>query len=75
MQTLHDVRAHLRVRYRAAVGSAAIMERKHMQDLMVVNDQMQFVGTITSFMFSKCFATAGTAVAGRRRNRDRRGCR
>ena len=31
----------------------ATMERKHMQDLMVVNDQLQFVGTITSFMFSK----------------------
>ena len=31
----------------------AIMIRKHMQDLMVVNAQGQFVGTINSFMFSK----------------------
>ncbi len=31
----------------------AIMERKHMQDLMVVNERLEFVGTITSFMFSK----------------------
>ena len=31
----------------------AIMIRKHMQDLMVVNAQGEFVGTINSFMFSK----------------------
>jgi CBS domain-containing protein len=31
----------------------AIMVRKHMQDLMVVNDKGQFIGTITSFTFSK----------------------
>jgi len=31
----------------------AIMIRKHMQDLMVVNAEGQFVGTINSFMFSK----------------------
>ena len=31
----------------------AIMIRKHMQDLMVVNAQGQFVGTVNSFMFSK----------------------
>jgi CBS domain-containing protein len=30
-----------------------IMVRKHMQDLMVVNDKGQFIGTITSFTFSK----------------------
>ncbi|HHW77464.1 MAG TPA: CBS domain-containing protein [Xanthomonadaceae bacterium] len=31
----------------------AIMVRKHMQDLMVVNDKGEFVGTITSFTFSR----------------------
>lgn len=31
----------------------AIMIRKHMQDLMVINAEGQFVGTINSFMFSK----------------------
>lgn len=31
----------------------AIMIRKHMQDLMVVNDRGEFIGTITSFTFSK----------------------
>lgn len=31
----------------------SIMIRKHMQDLMVVNAQGEFLGTITSFMFSK----------------------
>lgn len=31
----------------------SIMIRKHMQDLMVVNDQGEFLGTITSFAFSK----------------------
>ena len=31
----------------------AIMIRKHMQDLMVVNEQGQFLGTITSFVFSR----------------------
>ncbi|MFO1372229.1 MAG: CBS domain-containing protein [Candidatus Competibacteraceae bacterium] len=31
----------------------AIMIRKHMQDLMVVNKQGEFLGTITSFAFSK----------------------
>lgn len=30
-----------------------IMIRKHMQDLMVVDGQGQFVGTVTSFGFSK----------------------
>lgn len=30
-----------------------VMIRKHMQDLMVVGSQGQFVGTITSFAFSK----------------------
>jgi CBS domain-containing protein len=33
--------------------AVSIMVRKHMQDLMVVNDQHEFVGTINSFMFSK----------------------
>ncbi|MCB1766307.1 MAG: CBS domain-containing protein [Candidatus Competibacteraceae bacterium] len=33
--------------------AVSIMVRKHMQDLMVVNAQGQFVGTINSFMFSK----------------------
>lgn len=31
----------------------SIMIRKHMQDLMVVNAQGEFIGTITSFAFSK----------------------
>ncbi|MCC7220507.1 MAG: CBS domain-containing protein, partial [Candidatus Contendobacter sp.] len=31
----------------------SIMIRKHMQDLMVVNAQGEFLGTITSFTFSK----------------------
>lgn len=31
----------------------AVMIRKHMQDLMVVNDKGEFLGTITSFAFSK----------------------
>lgn len=31
----------------------AIMIRKHMQDLMVVNEKGEFLGTITSFTFSK----------------------
>ncbi|MCB1919426.1 MAG: CBS domain-containing protein [Gammaproteobacteria bacterium] len=33
--------------------AVSIMVRKHMQDLMVVNDQHEFIGTINSFMFSK----------------------
>lgn len=33
--------------------AVSIMVRKHMQDLMVVNEQHEFVGTINSFMFSK----------------------
>ena len=31
----------------------ALMVSKHMQDLLVVNEQGEFVGTITSFTFSK----------------------
>ena len=31
----------------------AMMVSKHMQDLLVVNEQGEFVGTITSFTFSK----------------------
>jgi len=31
----------------------SVMIRKHMQDLMVVNEQGRFLGTITSFAFSK----------------------
>lgn len=37
----------------------SIMVRKHMQDLMVVNDRIEFVGTITSFMFSKMLLPPG----------------
>lgn len=33
--------------------AVSLMVRKHMQDLMVVNDQHEFIGTIKSFMFSK----------------------
>lgn len=33
--------------------AVSLMIRKHMQDLMVVNDQLEFIGTINSFMFSK----------------------
>ena len=36
----------------------AIMIRKHMQDLMVVNAAGQFVGTVKSFMFSKMLLPA-----------------
>ncbi|MBK8183432.1 MAG: CBS domain-containing protein [Candidatus Competibacteraceae bacterium] len=31
----------------------SVMIRKHMQDLMVVNEKGEFLGTITSFAFSK----------------------
>lgn len=31
----------------------ALMVSKHMQDLLVVNERGEFVGTITSFTFSK----------------------
>ncbi|HRX61035.1 MAG TPA: CBS domain-containing protein [Candidatus Competibacter sp.] len=31
----------------------SIMIRKHMQDLMVINEKGEFMGTITSFTFSK----------------------
>ena len=33
--------------------AVAIMVRKHMQDLMVVNEAGEFIGTITSFVLSK----------------------
>ncbi|HPF57563.1 MAG TPA: CBS domain-containing protein [Candidatus Competibacteraceae bacterium] len=33
--------------------AVSLMIRKHMQDLMVVNDRLEFIGTINSFMFSK----------------------
>ena len=33
--------------------AVSVMVRKHMQDLMVINDKGEFVGTVTSFMFSK----------------------
>jgi len=36
----------------------SIMIRKHMQDLMVVNAQGEFLGTITSFTFSKMLLPA-----------------
>ncbi|MDQ5909511.1 MAG: hypothetical protein QG599_1606 [Pseudomonadota bacterium] len=36
----------------------ALMIRKHMQDLMVINAQGEFVGTINSFMFSKMLLPA-----------------
>ena len=36
----------------------SIMIRKHMQDLMVVNAQGEFIGTITSFLFSKMLLPA-----------------
>ena len=39
----------------------SIMIRKHMQDLMVVNDQGRFLGTITSFAFSKMLLQIGRA--------------
>lgn len=36
----------------------ALMVSKHMQDLLVVNEQGEFVGTITSFTFSKLLMPA-----------------
>jgi len=33
--------------------AVSTMVRKHMQDLMVVNDRHEFIGTVNSFMFSK----------------------
>jgi CBS domain-containing protein len=38
--------------------AVSIMVRKHMQDLMVVNDQHEFIGTVNSFMFSKMLLPA-----------------
>ena len=45
--------------------AVSIMVRKHMQDLMVVNDQHEFIGTINSFMFSKMLLPFKLGVGGR----------
>ena len=53
MQTLYAISPTTVVDTALLSEALAILIRKHMQDLMVVNAQGQFIGTINSLMFSK----------------------